>query len=68
MNTHYTASVTFNFRNAAGALETKTLSQDVTDEIAEGADREALTDRIYWKEIVGKFSEVDILGGGVESV
>jgi hypothetical protein len=65
-NTHYTASVTFKFRNAAGELETSTLTQDVTDEVAEGADHEALTDRIYWNQIDGKFSGVEIVSGGVE--
>jgi hypothetical protein len=65
--TFYTASVTFSFRNAAGDLETKTIKQDVTDEVAEGANHEHLTDRIYWNEVHGQYSEIDIIGGGVEA-
>jgi hypothetical protein len=67
-NTYYTASVTFKFRNAAGELVTKLVTQDVTDEVAEGADHEELTDRVYWKQIHGQFADVEILGGGVEKV
>ena len=63
--TFYTASVEFSFINASGDRETKTLAQDVTDEIAEGADREELADRIYWKEIHGKYDGVVIISGGV---
>lgn len=65
--THYTAFVTYRLRNAAGELEEKTAAQDVTDEINEGADREELVDRIYWKQICGLQNLVDIVRGGVTS-
>lgn len=64
---NFTARVTFRFRNAAGDLETKTFEQDVTDEIAEGTDEEELVDRIFWKQIDGKFAAIDFLFGGVVS-
>lgn len=61
----YAAQVTFTFRNAAGEREAKTLAQDVTDEIKDGAFAEALVDRIYWNQIVDKFDDVEILSGDV---
>lgn len=64
---HFTASVTFRFRNAAGELETRTVSQDVTDDIATGAEEEHLVDNVYWKQVANSFQDVEILGGGVSA-
>lgn len=66
--TYYTAEVTFQCRNASGEFETKTVAQDVTDCMAEGADPEELADGLYWREVHGKFDAVTIVGGGVRPV
>jgi hypothetical protein len=65
--TFFTAYVTFLFRNASGELEEKTIQQDVTDEVNEGADEEELADRIYWKNIHGQYAEITITRGGVRT-
>jgi hypothetical protein len=63
--THYTAFVTYRFRNEAGEFEEKTITNDVTDCVAEGDSFEELTDRIYWKQIHGTPGFFDIVAGGV---
>lgn len=65
--TYWTARVTFAFRNAAGEVETKTIGQDVTDEVNAGANHEHLADRIYWKEIHGQYNEIRLISGGVDA-
>ena len=63
----FTASVTFRFRSEDGAIEQLTFSQDVTDEMTDGADSEALVDRIYWNQIDGKYDLIDFLSGGISA-
>ena len=65
----FTASVTYRVTNEAGELETKTVAQDVTDEIAQLGDdsqvREELADRVYWNNVHGTPGFFDIVFGGV---
>ncbi len=62
----YTATVTFLARDAQGDIQEHTVRQDVTDDIAEGADREELVDRLYWKQVHNLPNLVDVIGGGIE--
>lgn len=62
----YTATVTFLARDAQGDIQEHTVRQDVTDDIAEGADREELVDRLYWKQVHNLPNLVDVIDGGIE--
>jgi hypothetical protein len=66
MKTGYTAHATYRYYDDNGSIQYKTIAQDVTDEVNEGADMEELADRIYWKEIHGTKGFLDIVGGGVD--
>jgi hypothetical protein len=67
------AEVTFQFRNKSGEIETKTVSQDISDEYLIAKARgewdstieEQLTDRLFYDKVNGKYDDVEILGGGV---
>lgn len=61
----FTAFVVWTERNEAGELVTMNKVQDVTDEVNEGADREELADRLYWKHVHGRAGFVEVVGGGV---
>lgn len=65
MKTFYTATVKYRTLISGEVLE-HMVSQDVTDDVAEGADLEALADNLYWKKVHGVPGFLDIVGGGVD--
>ena len=62
----YTAIVIFLARDEQGEIQERKVRQDVTDDIAEGADREELVDRLYWHEVHGLPELVEVIGGDIE--